>query len=123
MDSGNLIYVLVVLAVIVFNIIKSKAKQQEEVRDYTDNFPEKEEWRDERTVIVKEEVKNPYTSTFNEHHEIQKKKDIKKTPVAQQNDKKTSSYHAIEEDKDISFKDVEDARRAFIYSEIWNRKY
>jgi hypothetical protein len=117
MDAGNLIYVLIILGVIIFNFIKVRANRVEEVSDYTGSFPETEE----KKIPVKKEI-NDSVVTFQKNQEIQRKKNIKKSPVAQEIDKK-SSYSNIEEDKNILFSNPDDARRAFIYSEIWNRKY
>ena len=119
-------YLLVFIAVIAFNVIKTLKKQEKQDNDRSfapgNTFEfDAEEYEEE--VVVQQKPKNVVMNNnvvqSRENINITKKKpDSNKSKLS-----KKSSKSGINAEIDVCFDSVESARRAFIYSEIWNRKY
>ena len=124
MDAwGDYIYIIAFIAIVVINILK-RAKKQEAVSIPGPEFEEemKEAGREYRELFPFPSIpKSPSVQTV-----AQPKKTVqpvttepKKKPLADVTVKEIPADDAFS----ISFKDTDDARKAFIYSEIWARKY
>ncbi len=120
-EIGNYLYIIVFAGIIIFNILKAFRKQQEPVPspDFPENHSystddEKDSWENPVSVFQRE----PIT-----YQSMQKSK-VEPTIKAEQRTQE-NLLNENEEDKNISvaFSNTDDARQAFIYSEIWNRKY
>lgn len=118
MDAiGDYLYILVFLVIIVVNILKNVRKQKNApIPDFSGNQPileedsfsnkAKEVSYAENTQFVSNERENSILSSS--------RKPEKKMNIPEKEEDDSIS---------ISFENTDDARRAFIYSEIWNRKY
>jgi hypothetical protein len=137
MDSiGDYLYIIVFVVIIVVNILKVLRKQKPVATaavtsDYSENYPSKKE-------IEEDDFWKSLSSSFQQPAEqvqqvqnIQqrqnKRKDVETIlPKDEPKKKSTGFLDEKEENRDsvsVAFNDRDDARRAFIYSEIWNRKY
>ena len=133
MDSiGDYLYIIVFVVIIVVNILKNLRKQKPVVvtpdppGNYSESKKEDEDddfWRSlsspsQQPVVQVQQVQNI--------QQIQnKRKDVKTILPKNELKKKSAVLEEKEESNSFSvaFNDKDDARRAFIYSEIWNRKY
>jgi len=121
---GSYLYIIVFVVIIVFNILKNLNKQRTVVvPDFSGNQPESRE---------EEFLENPFPSVRKEPsfqvQQVQSKPKNVETifPKNEQKKKQTDVLKEKEEDNSsvsIAFNNTDDARQAFIYSEIWNRKY
>jgi len=134
MDSiGDYLYILIFVGIIVVNILKN-LKKQKPVADpgYSENYSEPKEDNEEedfwRTPSPAPQEQTVQVQQIQHIRQIQNKRKDMET-ILQKNEPKEKSTGLLdekEENKDsvsIAFNDKDDARRAFIYSEIWNRKY
>ncbi|MCR5498360.1 MAG: hypothetical protein K6F48_11030 [Paludibacteraceae bacterium] len=133
MDSSDFIYILLVVGIFVYSIMKSKIKAAENreeskaksqtissgVEPMTTPFKE-------RIASDKKRSSSPFLTTEMETYDSAKNVRKQKTQP-QKNVRKDASSSMAGADMDcsdgFSFKTAEDAKRAFIASEIWNRKY
>lgn len=143
MDAGDLISLLVFVGIFVFSLLKNKLKiaenrenravqNQAQTPAEVRNKQLKDEWNKQWENVLpkkKENVKkssSPFLTTEMNTFGKQEGTHTQKKQVADapnsgmgRNTAKSSSNSL----DDFSFKTAEDARRAFIASEIWNRKY
>ena len=123
---GDYLYIIIVLGIVVINIFKNLKKQKPVIiPDFSGNQPESRKnddgdfWgnplpppRQEPSIQVQQVQNKPKRVEIISHKGESPKQKI-------------SSLKEADEDKNVSvaFSNSDDARRAFIYSEIWNRKY
>ncbi len=127
MDAiGDYLYLIVFLGIVVINILKNLRKQKTVViPDFSGNHPASEENEG------KEFWENSYPSSHQEPvaqiQRVERRKDVENSSLKSGLKKKhTDNFKEKEENNNpaqVTFNSSEDARRAFIYSEIWNRKY
>ena len=122
-----LIYVLIIVAVFVYNLLKDKWKADaNREKSKAQNRPVGGIAESMQASVQKKPQRRPsdpfLTAEMNTY-------DVEK-PNKHQNQRAGQKSRAnvpnpVDEKRkpEISFKSVEDARRAFIASEIWNRKY
>jgi len=122
---GDYIYIIVLLGFVIINFFRNLNKQKQAavpVPDFSGNQPESsgntgdDFWgnfspppRQEPQVQVQHKPKS--VETLFPKNEVKNKKNIRLNETEKNN---TVS---------VAFNNSDDARRAFIYSEIWNRKY
>ena len=128
MDSiGDYLYIIVFGVIIVVNILKYVKRQKPvETSDYSGNYPESKDEKEEDDFW--RTLSSPPQEPVVQVQQIQnKRKDVETIfPKNELKKKSAALLEEKEENKDsvsIEFNDRSDARRAFIYSEIWNRKY
>lgn len=115
----DIIQVIIFIVIIVVAIVQQISKAGKEKKTpspkevLTDMFPEigKENIREELPVSPTRKVRKPQT------HRMQHQPVVKQTPASPREEAKKEKRTPIK----LSTK--EEARRAFIYSEIFNRKY
>ena len=115
----DIIQVLIFIVIIVVAIVQQISKAGKEKKTpspkevLTDMFPEigEENIREELPVSPTRKVRKPQT------HRMQHQPVVKQTPASPREEAKKEKRTPIK----LSTK--EEARRAFIYSEIFNRKY
>ena len=126
---GNYIYVLIIIGAVVFNILKALRKR--EVPAPAPNFPnhrpysttdeEDDVWENPTPVSQREPlVHQPMVhQSMQSHPRVEPivKKESKKKPVDLLNER------GEEKNISVAFNNTDDARQAFVHSEIWNRKY
>ena len=128
MDAiGDYLYIIVFLGIIVINVLKNLKKQKPVVTpDFSGNHPVPRENKNE------EFGGNPFPSTRQKPsiqiQQVQNKPKDVETIFPKNEFKKKQVDHLKEKEENdrsvsVAFNDRDDARRAFIYSEIWNRKY
>jgi hypothetical protein len=127
MDSKVLIYILVFVGVFVFNLLKDKWKadanrekskaQNRPVGGVGESMP-----APSQSMPKKRKSSDPFLTAEMNTYDVEKpqKQSGKKSRVNMPNLAENASAEGASE---FSFKTAEDARRAFIASEIWNRKY
>lgn len=124
--SEDYIYILVFIGLVVFNIVKTlrNGNNEKTSRPATcptpSEYEEKEEIQDEWRSIV-DSIPVP-----EDEPKPQLKSEME--PVLEEKmQRKSSSSISFEmetqESPRLELKTAEEARRAFLYSEIWNRKY
>ncbi|MFA6778219.1 MAG: hypothetical protein WCU80_00340 [Paludibacteraceae bacterium] len=123
--SDNYIYVLVFIGIVVFNIVKTlrQSNNKEEVRR---TAPEVDVSEYEEEECSKNRRRNDGQFSIPEMETECLLKSEMEPVVDDKMHKKTSSSKIFEEERNasrIELKTAEEARRAFLYSEIWNRKY
>jgi hypothetical protein len=138
MDSiGDYLYIIIFVVIIVVNILKRLKKQQPvATSDYSGNYSESEsrennkEEEDDFWKSLSSSPQQPAVQVQQVQNiqQIQnKRKDVETILPKNESKKKSTGFlDDKEENKDtvsVAFNDRDDARRAFIYSEIWNRKY
>lgn len=115
----DIIQVIIFIVIIVVAIVQQISKAGKEKKTpspkevLTDMFPEigEENIREELPVSPTQKVRKPQT------HRMQHQPVVKQTPASPREEAKKEKRTPIK----LSTK--EEARRAFIYSEIFNRKY
>ena len=124
-ELGDYIYIVAFVAIVIINILK-KARSQEKA---TSPLPVPEE----REAEI--EYRNFYPPVTNKSHPSSAqvidtpRKKIVHPDVTVKSENKNINFSIKETPADkeenifVSFKDTDDARKAFIYSEIWARKY
>ena len=125
---GDYLYIIVFLGIIAINVLKNLKKQKSVVTpDFSGNPPPVSRGNKEEEFWG-----NPFPSTRQEPsfqvQQIQNKpKDIEM--IFPKNEFKKTQVDNLKEKEEndnsvsIALNNSDDARRAFIYSEIWNRKY
>ncbi len=133
MDSLDFIYILLVIGVFVYSIMKSKikaAENREESRAKSQTISSGVEPMTtpfkERVASNKKKSSSPFLTT--EMETFDSVRNVRNQKVQPRNNVRTdkpSSMAGVDMGSadGFSFKTTEDARRAFIASEIWNRKY
>ena len=127
MDSlGDYIYIIAFIAIVVINLLKKTRKQaavpipppefEEEAKDagrvYREPFPPSstlKSFPSKQTVADAPQKKTPSSTVAESQKKPLGDVAVKDAP--------------IDDAFPVAFKDTDDARRAFIYSEIWARKY
>ena len=130
MDSiGDYLYIIIFVVIIIVNILKRLKKQETVVTpDYSENYSESESGENDKEDDFWRTFSSSSQQPTVQVQQVQnKRKDIE--TILPKNESKKKSVDFLderEENKDsisVAFNDRDDARRAFIYSEIWNRKY
>ena len=125
---GSHWYIIIFGGIIVFNILKALRKRQEPVPtpSSSQNHPystdEKDDfWENPASVFQRRQT----THQQMDHQQMQSLSKVNTTVKVEPKRKPENILNEKEEDKNISvaFSNTDDARQAFIYSEIWNRKY
>ena len=124
---GDYLYIIIVLGIVVINIFKNLKKQKPvTIPDFSGNHPESKE-NDDEDFWGNPLPPPPPRQEPPKIQQVQNKPKSVETPSYKDdvNRQQVSRLKEPEEDKNISvaFSDSDDARRAFIYSEIWNRRY
>ena len=128
MDAiGDYLYIIVFLGIIVINVLKNLKKQQPVVTpDFSGNHPVSREDKEEDFREI------PFPSTRQKPsfqiQQVQNKPKEVETAFPKNEFRKKQMDHLKEKEENdpvvpVTFNNRDDARRAFIYSEIWNRKY
>ncbi len=128
MDLGNYVYIIVIVGVVIFNILKLLRKQEEStpIPDLSENHPysttgeEVDFWGNPIPVSPKEQITHqPVIQPMQSRSKVEPvaKNKSKEKPLNLLNEKQEE--HPVS----VAFNNTDDARRAFISSEIWNRKY
>ena len=149
MDFGGIIYVVLFVGIFVFSLLKDRLKNKEnrekraaqaqaQTTAEEKNEQMREAWEKQWDRVLKDKVKveekksvqkkssdpflttemNTYGSNSAKKGQSQRIKVPKQEPV-----RASVRKPAEKAENEFSFRSVEDARRAFIASEIWNRKY
>ncbi len=127
-EIGDYLYVIIFVGIIIFNILKTFRKQQKPVPipDFPEDHPystdEKDDsWENPAPVLQKE----PMTHQPMVHQSMQSHSKTKSTVKNKSPKKAVNLLNERKEENNIpiAFNNTDDARQAFIYSEIWNRKY
>ncbi|MDR1730159.1 MAG: hypothetical protein LBR52_05810 [Prevotellaceae bacterium] len=127
-EIGNYLYIVIFVGIVIFNILKALRKQQAPVPapNFPENHPystgEEDDLRENPAPVFRRER---MTHQPISHQSIQNQPKTAQTVKVEPKKKHTGQLNEKDENKNISvaFGNAEDARRAFIYSEIWNRKY
>jgi hypothetical protein len=126
---GDYTYIIIFAGIIIFNILKALRKREKPAPapNYPENHPysttgeEDDFWRNPTPVSQRE----PLFHQPMVHQPMQSHSKVE--PIVKKESKKKSVDLLNEkgEEKNISvaFNNTDDARQAFVYSEIWNRKY
>ena len=131
MDSSALIYILIFVGLFVYSLLKNKMKSDEKreesrAKSQTISTGVEPMTFPSRKSAPTRKPSDPFLTTEMDTYDSVKdnrklKKHTKKNaPVEKPIDSSENNYGT---DNGFSMKTVEDARRAFIASEIWNRKY
>lgn len=149
MDFGEIIYVVLFVGIFVFSLLKDRLKNKEnkekraaQAQAHTTaeekNQQMREEWQKQWDQVLKEKLKveekksvqkkssDPFLTTeMNTYGSNNAKKaQSQRVKTPKQENVRASVRKPVEKpENEFSFRSVEDARRAFIASEIWNRKY
>ena len=127
MDSiGDYLYIIIFVVTIVVSILKNlKKRKPVDVPEPREDNEEEFFWKEpspasQEPAVQVQQIRHiqPIQNKRKETEPILSKNEPKKKSAGLSDEK--------EENKDsvsIAFNDRDDARRAFIYSEIWNRKY
>jgi len=121
-EIGNHLYIIIFVGIIIFNILKALRKRPEPVP--APNFPENHPYS---TNEEDDFWGNPVFHREPMTHQPLIHQPMQSPSKAEPSSKRKQSHllNEKEENKNISvsFNNTDDARQAFIYSEIWNRKY
>ena len=117
---GKYLYIIIFVGIIVINILRSLKKQQPvPVPEHAE--PEESEGGD-----FWNQSPPPQQQPAFQVQQVQSRPKNVET-IFPKNVKKENSHLMLTEEHNnpisVEFNDRDDARRAFIYSEIWNRKY
>ena len=126
-EIGNHLYIIIFIGIIIFNILRALRKRPEPVpTPFPEHHPystdkEDDSWENPPPVFRRE----PMTYQPMVHQSIQSQSRIDPTVKIEPKRKQANLLNEKEEGKNISvaFNNTDDARQAFIHSEIWNRKY
>jgi len=120
---GNYIYIIAFIAIVIINLLKKARANKEEAQNPAYEFEEKEEGEEVLREFFPPVTPKPYASPV-QAVDIQQNKTI--YPIITEPKKKHVGEELLiskDDDFTISFENADDARKAFIYSEIWARKY
>ena len=130
MDSKVLIYILIFVGVFIFNLLKDKwqadAKREKSVAKNRPVGGVAESALAPAQSKPKKRSSDPFLTAEMRTYDVErpKKQQNNHTKKSRANKPNPVMENAQEpKNNEFAFNSVEDARRAFIASEIWNRKY
>ena len=124
---GDYLYIIIFVGIIIINILRNLSKQKTVATpDASGNYPESGE-NEEGDFLGNPPPQPRQEPTFQVQQVQSRPKNVETTfPKHEFKEKKVN--HSIQKEEDhnpvsVTFNDTDDARKAFIYAEIWNRKY